>query len=116
MATWQQVTQLNVDRGLRIVRAEDPQQPDGTPAKDFEGLESLGGTLVGTILRDLLRAQLPFRVKVRSAVQGSVRGVPLPAHNFIHLPPIEISPLELQGVTNWDEFEEALIDTFQWKV
>ena len=70
MATWQQVAQQNVDRGLRIVRVEDPRRADGLLARDYEGLESLGETVVGTIFRDLLRAELPFRVNVRVGVQG----------------------------------------------
>jgi hypothetical protein len=106
MTTWTNVEQLDPDAALRFVRLSNPVDDEGEEARGYQGLEVLGETPVGRIVRDLLIPQLPFRVKVYAVVEGSVGGESTLSR--FTLPPIEISPLQLDGATTWEEFEESL--------
>jgi len=117
MTTWTNVEQLDPSAALRSVRLSDPVDDEGEEAREYQGLEVLGETPVVRIVRDLLIPQLPFRVKVYAVVKGRTteedEGFVL---SRFTLPPIEISPLQLDGATTWEEFEESLKELFQWKV
>ena len=116
MITWSSVEQLNANAALRLVRLTDPRRADNSQAQNLEALDSLSTTPVGDIVRDLLAPQLPFRVKVYIRVLGFVANNPIPVESHFHLPPVEISPLQLDGATSWDEFEESLRDLVEWKI